>query len=65
MGADPSLAGAYLTSGLRAALALSAGGQVKRDRGAGTASARQDPHPVGYLPNEPQAVAGPARQRVP
>ena len=41
------------------------GGQVERDRGAGTASARQDPHPVGYLPNEPQSVAGPARQRVP
>jgi undecaprenyl-diphosphatase len=48
-----------------AALAPSAGGQVERDRGAGTASARQNPHPVGYPPNEPQAVAGPARQRVP
>lgn len=53
------------TLGLQAALAFSAGGQVKRDRGAGTASAGQNPHPVGYLPDEPQAVAGPARQRVP
>ena len=51
-------------SGLQAASAFSAGGQVKRDRGAGTASAGQNPHPVGYLPDEPQAVAGPARQRV-
>jgi hypothetical protein len=64
MGADPGLAGVF-TSGLQAALALPAGGQVERDRGAGTASARQNPHPVGYLSNEPQAVAGPARQRVP
>lgn len=51
-------------SGLQAAPALSAGGQVKRDRGAGTACAGQNPHPVGYLPDEPQAVAGPAGQRV-
>jgi hypothetical protein len=59
MGADP----AVVTSGLQAALAFPAGGQVKSDRGAGTAGAGQNPHPVGYLPDEPQAVAGPARQR--
>ena len=53
------------TSDRRAAVALSAGGQVERDGGAGTASARQNPHPVGYLPDKPQAVAGPARQQVP
>jgi hypothetical protein len=63
MGADPSLAGVFMSS-LQAALALPAGGQVKSDRGAGTASAGQNPHPVGYLPDEPQAVAGPARQRM-
>jgi hypothetical protein len=45
-------------------VALSAGGQVKSDRGAGAVGAGQNPHPVGYLPDEPQAVAGPARQRV-
>jgi hypothetical protein len=50
---------------LRKVLAREAVGQVKCDRGAGTASAGQNPHPVGYLPNEPQAVAGPGRQRAP
>jgi hypothetical protein len=60
MGADP----AVVTSRLQAAPAFSAGGQVKGDGGAGTAIAGQNPHPVGHLPDEPQAVAGPVRQRV-
>jgi hypothetical protein len=78
MGADPSRAGSWhrpfqaawirrcfpgvLASDLQVALAFPAGGQVECDRGTGTASARQNPHPVGYVPNQPQAVAGPAWQ---